>query len=147
MIENLVKEYKIKFHEDDRAQRLQDVYKEGMPDAQINISYINSTGHIVGWHSHTRQTEYWFVIKGSLKVGLAIPSNSGSNHEVKFEYLSDKDLRTLEIPPGIHHGYKALIPGTILMYYITEKYEKVSKYDDIRTPIGGFNENWGTPNA
>jgi dTDP-4-dehydrorhamnose 3,5-epimerase len=142
MIEKLVKEHKIKFHEDDRAQRLQDVYKEGMPDTQINISYINSTDHIIGWHYHTKQTEYWLVIKGALKVGLALPADSGNSHEVQFEYLSDKNPRTLEIPPGIHHGYKALIPGTILMYYITEKYETVSKYDDLRTPIGGFNESW-----
>ena len=147
MMENLIKEHKIKFHEDDRAQRFQDVYKEAMPDTQINISHIHSTDPIVGWHAHTKQTEYWFVIQGALKVGLAIPSNNESDPEVKFEYLSDKNPRTLEIPPGIHHGYKALIPGTILMYYITEKYEKVSKYDDIRTPIGGFNENWSTPNA
>ncbi len=32
------------------------------------------------------------------------------------------------------------------MYYITEKYEKVSQYDDERVPIGYFGEDWGTPN-
>jgi dTDP-4-dehydrorhamnose 3,5-epimerase-like enzyme len=142
MIENLVKEHKIKFHEDERAQRLQDVYKAGMPDTQINISYIHSTDHVVGWHYHTKQTEYWFVIKGALKVGLAQYSKTENSHEVQFEYLSEKNPRALEIPPGIHHGYKALMPDTILMYYITEKYDKVSKYDDVRTPIGSFNENW-----
>ncbi len=142
MIEHLVKEHKIKFHEDDRAQRIQDVYQAGMSDAQINISHIHSPDHIIGWHCHTKQTEYWFVIKGALQVGLALPAESGNSPEVKFEYLSEKNPRTLEIPPGVHHGYRALIPGTILMYYITEKYEKVSKYDDIRTPIGGFNEQW-----
>jgi dTDP-4-dehydrorhamnose 3,5-epimerase-like enzyme len=142
----MIKEYKVKFHEDDRAQRLQDVYKEGMADSQINISYINSTSHVVGWHAHTRQTEYWFVVKGALKVGIASALKDASQHEVNFEYLSDKNPRVIEIPPGVHHGYKALIPGTILMYFITEKYEKVSKFDDIRTPIGGFGESWETPN-
>ena len=140
-----VKEHKIKFHEDDRAQRLQDVYKFGMPDSQINISYINSTGHAVGWHSHKIQTEYWFVVKGALKVGLAKPKNNGKDADVEFEYLSDKNPRVLEIPPGICHGYKALIPGTILMYYITEKYETVSKYDDDRFEIGYWGEDWSTP--
>jgi len=65
---------------------------------------------------------------------------------VEFEYLSDKNLQVLEIPPYVYHGYRALIPGTILMYYITEKYEEISKYDDERVPIGYFGENWGTPN-
>ncbi len=134
-------EHKIKFHEDDRAQRLQDVYKKGMIDSQINISHINSTSHCVGWHSHQKQTEYWFVIKGALKVGLATHEDG-----CEFEYLSDKNPRVLEIPPGVAHGYKALMPGTILMYYITEKYETVSQFDDKRYNIGHFGEDWDTPN-
>ena len=141
-----VKVHSIKFHEDDRAQRLQDVYKLGMPDSQINISYINSTGHAVGWHSHKIQTEYWFVVKGALKVGLAKTKNDGKEAEVNFEYLSDKNPRVLDIPAGICHGYKALIPGTILMYYITEKYETVSQFDDDRYEIGCWGEDWSTPN-
>ena len=141
-----VKVHSIKFHEDDRAQRLQDVYKLGMPDSQINISYFNSTGHAVGWHSHKIQTEYWFVVKGALKVGLAKTKNDGKEAEVNFEYLSDKNPRVLEIPAGICHGYKALIPGTILMYYITEKYETVSQFDDDRYEIGCWGEDWSTPN-
>ena len=141
-----VKVHSIKLHEYDRAQRLQDVYKLGMPDSQINISYINSTGHAVGWHSHKIQTEYWFVVKGALKVGLAKTKNDGKEAEVNFEYLSDKNPRVLEIPAGICHGYKALIPGTILMYYITEKYETVSQFDDDRYEIGCWGEDWSTPN-
>ena len=153
-----VKRHLIKFHEDDRAQRLQDVYQVGMKDSQINISYVNSTEHCVGWHYHTKQTEYWFVVKGALKVGLVksdarMEEGGGSATTdkvvqasgVEFEYLSDKNLQILEIPPYVYHGYRALIPGTILMYYITEKYEKVSKYDDERVPIGHFGESWGTP--
>ena len=154
-----VKRHLIKFHEDDRAQRLQDVYQVGMKDSQINISYVNSTEHCVGWHYHTKQTEYWFVVKGALKVGL-VKSDAGMEEGggsattdkvvqasgVEFEYLSDKNLQVLEIPPYVYHAYRALIPGTILMYYITEKYEEVSKYDDERVPIGYFGENWGTPN-
>jgi dTDP-4-dehydrorhamnose 3,5-epimerase-like enzyme len=157
MIPN-VKRHVIKFHEDDRAQRLQDVYQVGMKDTQINISYVNSTEHCVGWHYHTKQTEYWFVVKGALKVGLVksdVQTDEEKNKKdvvsgkvvgVEFEYLSDKNLQVLEIPPFVYHGYRALIPETILMYYITEKYEEVSKYDDERVPIGYFGEDWGTPN-
>ena len=131
----------VKFHEDDRAQRIQDVYKKGLPDSQINISHVNSTSHVVAWHAHKIQTEYWFVIKGALKVGLAT-LDSG---ETRFEYLSDKNPRVLEIPAGVAHGYKAVIPGTILMYCISEKYDTVSQFDDQRYPIGHFGEDWGTP--
>ena len=46
------------YHEDDRAQRLLDIFPiEGQ--GQVNISHINSTEHIVAWHKHEKQTDYW----------------------------------------------------------------------------------------
>ena len=87
------------FHEDDRAQRLFDVFSE--VNGQINISHVNSTGHVVAWHKHKVQTDYWFCVKGSFKVGLAFPKDDG--YEVRWEYLSDKFPRTLTIPPGVYH--------------------------------------------
>jgi dTDP-4-dehydrorhamnose 3,5-epimerase-like enzyme len=124
------------FHEDDRAQRLLDIFKN--IDGQINISYVNSIDHVVAWHKHYIQTDYWICLKGSFKVGLAYDDGT-----VKWEYLSDKNPRVLEITPGIYHGYKALEPGSILLYYLTEKYNPA---DEIRTAVGTFNENWNTEN-
>lgn len=124
------------FHEDDRAQRLLDVFKN--INGQINISYVNSTEHIVAWHKHYIQTDYWICLKGSFKVGLAYDDGT-----VKWEYLSDKNPRVLEITPGIYHGYKALEPNSILLYYLTEKY---NPNDEIRASVGVFNENWNTIN-
>ena len=43
------------YHEDDRAQRLLDVFP--LEKGQVNISYINSTEHIVAWHKHETQTD------------------------------------------------------------------------------------------
>ena len=45
--------------------------------------------------------------------------------------------------PGIYHGYKALEPGSILMYYLTEKY---NPKDEFRKPVGFFKEEWVTEN-
>ena len=45
------------YHEDDRAQRLLDVFP--LDKGQVNISYINSTEHIVAWHKHNEQTDYF----------------------------------------------------------------------------------------
>jgi dTDP-4-dehydrorhamnose 3,5-epimerase-like enzyme len=127
----------ISFHEDDRAQRYLDVFPSLGP-GQINISYVNSTKHIVAWHKHNIQTDYWVCIKGSFKVGLATEEQGAT-----FEYLSDKNPRVLKIPPGIYHGYKAIDPGSILMYYLTQKY---NPYDEFRVKPGKFNELWNTEN-
>tara|TARA_R110002020_G_scaffold78506_2_gene197411 strand:- start:6631 stop:7059 length:429 start_codon:yes stop_codon:yes gene_type:complete len=131
---------KISFHEDDRAQRLFDVYEE--TPGQINISYVNSTKHIVAWHKHDRQTDYWFCPKGSFKVGLAYPQKDGS-YNVEWEYISDKNFRTLKIPPGVYHGYKALEPDSTMMYYLDEKYDADSP-DEEKVLPGHFGETWET---
>jgi len=137
------------FHEDDRAQRLLNVFPD--LEGQLNVSFINSIDHIVAWHVHRLQMDYWVCLKGSLKVGLAqrhagiVPVSDGGprSHKVRFEYLSDKNFRVLQIPPGVYHGYKALEPGTILLYYVTRKYDPK---DEIRAKVGDFGETWDTEN-
>ena len=126
----------MEYHEDDRAQRFLNVFP--LKEGQINISFINSTKHIVAWHKHEKQTDYWVCLKGSLKVGLATGHGSYS-----FEYLSDKNPRVLEIIPGVYHGYKALEAGTILAYYVTRKYDPT---DEHRAEVGDFGENWDIEN-
>tara|TARA_R110000824_G_scaffold232511_1_gene420577 strand:+ start:16918 stop:17313 length:396 start_codon:yes stop_codon:yes gene_type:complete len=130
----------MQFHEDDRAQRLFDVFDQ--LEGQINVSYVNSIEHVVAWHKHNIQSDFWVCVKGSFKVGLAIPKDDGT-HEVKWEYLSDKNMRVLEITPGIYHGYKAIEPGSILLYYLTHKY---NPDDEIRAKVGDFGEDWKTEN-
>ena len=127
----------IHYNEDDRAQRYLDVFSDLGP-GQINISYVNSTDHVVAWHKHNIQTDYWVCVKGSFKVGLAT-----HNDGAKFEYLSDRNPRVLKIPSGIYHGYKALEPGSILMYYLTEKY---NPNDEFRAAPGEFKEIWQAEN-
>jgi dTDP-4-dehydrorhamnose 3,5-epimerase-like enzyme len=130
----------MELNEDDRAQRLLDVFPE--VNGQINVSYVNSTSHVVAWHAHNIQTDHWTCLKGSFKVGLAFPLDRGG-YEVKWEYLSDKNPRVLTIPPNVYHGYKALESNSILLYYLTEKYDP---NDEFRMFVGDFNEEWETPN-
>ena len=56
-----------------------------------------------------------------------------------FEYLSEKNPKVLEIKPGTYHGYKALESDTILMYYVTEKY---NPQDEIRAKVGYFDKKF-----
>jgi dTDP-4-dehydrorhamnose 3,5-epimerase-like enzyme len=128
--------YNAFYNEDDRAQRLIDVFN--FLPGQVNVSYINSIDHIVAWHKHNIQTDYWTCIKGSLKIGLATEKDG-----CEFIYLSDKDSKVLEIKPGTYHGYKAIESGSILMYYVTEKY---NPEDEIRVKIGHFGEIWKAEN-
>ena len=49
----------------------------------------------------------------------------------------------IEMKPGVYHGYQALEPGSILCYYLTEKY---NPEDEIRAKVGHFGEEWDTLN-
>ena len=129
----------IQFHEDDRAQRL----FMNFPNVkgQINISYVNSKDHVVAWHKHKKQTDYWVCIKGSFKVGLCREIDGKAI--VEWEYLSDKNYKILEIPPGVWHGYKALQPDSIMLYSLDKEY---SPNDEWKAKPGSFGEIWSTEN-
>lgn len=129
-----MKNYKINYNEDDRAQRYFLEFNE--MKGQINVSRVNSTKHVVAWHRHKKQTDYWFCVKGSFKVGLRHPDG-----KVEFKYLSDKIPNVLEIPPGVWHGYKALQPESIMLYYLNEKYDVK---DEWKAKPGSFGETWET---
>ena len=126
------------YHEDDRGQRLLNIFPK--VNGQINITHVNSTEHVVAWHRHEIQTDYWFCPKGSFKVGLGRPCEDGTV-DVDWYYLSDKKPDVLEIAPGIWHGYKALQPESIMLYYLTEKYDPA---DEEKVLPGAFGESWET---
>ena len=127
----------MKFHEDDRAQRLLDIFPTSVK--QVNVTYVNSTNHIVAWHRHNLQTDFWCCLKGSFKVGIAT-----LNGDVEFKYLSDKKFQVLRINPPNWHGYKALEPNSILLYGLTEKW---SLEDEYKLLPGCFGESWETENC
>lgn len=137
------------FHEDDRRQSITNIFPN-LPNWQVNVSYINNTEQPVGWHAHKYQTDYWYVLKGSLKCGLAIPKDLKimpedgmiTDYEVKWKYLSDKNpYASLIIPPGIYHGYRALEPGTIILYGLDHKWDV---NDEWKLKPGAFGEDWAT---
>ena len=102
----------IHYNEDDRAQRYLDVFYFLCP-GQINVSYVNSTKHVVAWHKHNIQTDYWVCVKGSFKVGLATETDGA-----QFEYLSDRNPRVLKILLVVFHHLVKLELCCILLLVI-----------------------------
>ena len=123
-----------RLYDDDRARRACDVFGFTGDDKVQMAGDINITlaypGRVVAWHRHQKQTDHWFVIKGNLKVGLL---DDDGNH--KWVYLGDNDRRVLSIPPGVWHGYMVMgDEETILMYYITSKYDEENPDEERMTP-------------
>jgi dTDP-4-dehydrorhamnose 3,5-epimerase-like enzyme len=140
MGQKVTTENAMKFHMDNRTQRVIDIFD--LDDVQINISIVNSTEHIVAWHYHKLQRDFFYCIKGSFQVGLAI--DKPPDEKQWFTYLSDKDpCKYIEIPPLTYHGYRALEPESIMLYYLTKKYNPSDEY---RVDVGYFGESWDIPN-
>ena len=77
-------------YDDDRGRRYCDLF--GRVTGDINITYAYP-GVTTAWHAHNRQYDEWFVIKGAIKVGLAIRNGDGS-FRWQFISLSEFDGKT-----------------------------------------------------
>lgn len=129
-----------RFHDDDRRRSINDVFQTPQNFGDLNLSYIYPN-RTVAWHRHLKQTDNWFVVKGSLKVGLY----DEDRKQLMWIYLHERDKKVLKIPPKIWHGWKNLDPQeTVLMYWITQKYDPTNP-DEERAPVRAFGENWDTP--
>lgn len=127
-------------YDDDRGRRVCDIFSTVTGDINITYAY---PGVIAAWHSHEKQYDEWFVIKGALKVGLARPKQGGG-YEGRFLSLSEHDVKVLRIPPGILHGWRNHTNEVaILMYHISRKYD-VKDPDELRYTIDEVGLDWAT---
>ncbi len=128
-------------YDDDRGRRYCDLF--GVVTGDINITYAYP-GVTTAWHAHNRQYDEWFVIKGAIKVGLAIQNTDGT-FRWQFISLSESDGKVLRILPGVLHGWRNHTANeAILMYHISEKYDP-SNPDEIRYSIDQVGADWTTP--
>lgn len=108
----------MRIHQDDRGFRYCDVF-DAMKEGDINITVLYP-GELTAWHRHRNQDDYMFVIKGTLKVGLCLEPDA----DIVWHYLSKRDGKVLHIPASIWHGtYNFTNEETILIYFITQKYD------------------------
>lgn len=127
-------------HADDRGRRYGDVFQTEHGDINITWAY---PGVITAWHAHTAQDDNWFVLAGSLKVGLATRSASG--FVCRFVHQSDFEQMSLQIPAGVLHGWRNFTQDeAILMYYITNKYDPEHP-DEQRYTLAEVGCDWSTP--
>ena len=78
------------FYEDDRLQSVHDIFPSFLTKGQINISKPKNKGVIVAWHAHIHQTDYWYCIQGSFKVGLMVPCKFYGNAIERYSALTKK---------------------------------------------------------
>jgi dTDP-4-dehydrorhamnose 3,5-epimerase len=94
---------------------------------QWNVSR-SQTGVLRGLHYHFRQTDYWYLVEGSLLVALVdLRPTSVTHRQALCLELDGRTAQGLIIPPGVLHGYRTLRDAT-LMYLLDQEYDGADEH-------------------
>lgn len=127
MIEDVATKELIK-HPDERGffeeiiRVTDEFFSEGF--AQLSHSSMMD-GVVKAWHIHKSQTDWWYVVRGTIKVALYDMRTSAHSYKKLDEYLlGDRGKQlVLKIPAGVAHGLK-VIQGPADLVYITSSVYK-----------------------
>jgi dTDP-4-dehydrorhamnose 3,5-epimerase len=98
--------------------------------------YFTTTfpGVVKAWHFHRKQTDHFYVVRGTVKVALydARPDSptAGTVHEL---YLGEHCPGLVRIPPGVQHGWMAIgQTEAYIINVVSEAYDPKNP-DEFRT--------------
>lgn len=92
---------------------------------QVYCTTVNH-GVVKGWHYHKRQVDNFVCVNGMIKL-VAYDSRSGSptKGRVNEFFIGTHNPLLVQIPPGVHHGFKGLAhPESIVINIPTEPYHR-----------------------
>jgi len=98
--------------------------------------YFTTTwpGVVKAWHYHGRQTDHFYVIKGTVKVALYDQrDNSPTKGTVNEVYLGEHCPGLLRIPPGVLHGWMCVGRREAYIVNIVSEMYNYTDPDEFRT--------------
>jgi dTDP-4-dehydrorhamnose 3,5-epimerase len=107
--------------------------EDSIVQANLSVTY---PGIVRAWHRHLRgQTDYFLVLKGSIKVCAYDDDESSptKGHFVEV-VLSEDRMQILRVPGRYWHGFKVLSHEPVhLIYFVNRLYDYISP-DEERRP-------------
>ncbi len=94
------------------------------------------TGVVKAWHVHKTQVDWWYVMKGRVKVALYDTRAGGVTYKELNEFILGEEGQDiiLKIPAGVAHGLKVIKGPAELVYVTSGIYSKEEEgripYDD-----------------
>lgn len=98
-------------------------FKEGF--GQLSHSSMH-VGVVKAWHIHKTQTDWWYVVKGTVHVALYDTRPEATTHKKLEEFVLGETGQNivLKIPPMVAHGLKVTQGPAELMYVTSGEYSK-----------------------
>lgn len=95
------------------------------------------------WHYHLKQTDWWYVVSGVIRVGLCDIRKDSPTYKETMEFLMGEFQvpKVIKIPPGVAHGCQT-VQGPANLLYITSSIYNPD--DELRIPYDdpGIDFNW-----
>jgi dTDP-4-dehydrorhamnose 3,5-epimerase-like enzyme len=129
------------FAVDDRGQLS---FVNGFAFGAVRRFYMveNFTTEVVrAFHGHMKEEKYVLVVQGAIivvAVQFGDPANPNRNATLHRFVLSDRQPQILHVPAGYANGFRAIEPGTRVMFFSSATLEESGK-DDFRFPY----DLWG----
>lgn len=141
-----VKLVRFRIFADDRGRFMETFRKEWFPERSWDIIQSNrsqsNAGVLRGLHYHHHQVDYWQVIQGSIRVGLAdLRRSSPAFGRVETLDLDGDTPAGLFIPIGVAHGFYAKTDTTLL--YLVDNYYNGSDELGVAWNDPDLNLDWG----
>lgn len=98
-----------------------------------------STDTVRAFHGHMHEEKFVMVVKGAIILASAkiLERQRGILYDFQRVILSDKNFSIAHVPAGRANGFRALEPGTKVLFFSTSTLEE-SKLDDIRYDANYF---------
>lgn len=138
----------VHFHvfSDERGRFMETFRKEWFPERTWDILQSNrshsAAGVLRGLHYHHHQVDYWQLLSGAIRVGLAdLRRSSPTYGAVEVLNLHEAAPSGLFIPVGVAHGFYAQTDATLL--YLVDNYYTGSDELGVAWNDPTLNIDWG----
>ncbi len=111
-------------HGDERGRFVETYRRSWLPLGREMVQGNRSekqAGAVVGLHYHLHQADYWYVLRGRVRVVLHdLRQGSPTDGATEHVDLDGAEDRGLFIPPGVAHGFASLTD--VLLWYLVDGY-------------------------
>ena len=116
------------------------IFKEGF--GQLSRSSM-ITGVVKAWHVHRTQIDWWYVVRGTVKVALYDTRKDCPTYKQLNEFVLGEEAQDgiLKIPAGVAHGLKVMKGPCDLVYITSSTYNK-DEEDRIPYADTGIGYDW-----
>lgn len=132
---------------DDRGRFMETFRREWFPWVNWDRLQTNRSeskaGVLRGLHYHHRQIDYWYVISGTIRVGMAdLRPHSPTYLQAMTVEIGDSNNAGVFIPEGVAHGFYALT-DCVLTYMVNNYYDGSDEHG-VAWNEPRFALDWGT---